>query len=290
MTESKLKPRPIYWFALFLLVTSVCINYADRGNLGVAATRLQSELHLDGRGIGILMSVFSITYALAQIGGAKIIDRWNVNWLYAIAFFLWSGATGATGLANVFWQFVLLRLLLGVSESLAYPAYAKMMVVSFPESLRGTANGLIDAGSKLGPAVGSYVGFLILDKYDWRGMFLIIGAASMIWLVPWCAVAGKLPHKVLQAKSTEIVQAMSYGTLMKNRVFWGLPSDFLVGIMPGISCSIGCPYTKSGTTLERICATSPLFAIWLSPSRPVRSGLLRIGSSGAATTPAKSGK
>lgn len=221
MNEAQLKPRTLHWLALFLLVTSVCINYADRGNLGVAATRLQSELHLSGKGIGFLMSVFSITYALAQIGAAKLIDRWNVNWLYALAFFLWSAATGATGLASVFWQFVLLRLLLGVSESLAYPAYAKMMVVSFPESLRGTANGLIDAGSKLGPAVGSFVGFMILDKYDWRGMFVIIGAASMLWLIPWCFVAGKLPHKVLADKSAEVVQAMSYATLAKNRVFWG---------------------------------------------------------------------
>ncbi len=221
MTETNLKPRSLHWIALLLLVASVCINYADRGNLGVAATRLRGELHLSGNGIGFLMGAFSFTYALAQLGAAKIIDRWNVNWLYALAFFLWSAATGATGLADVFWQFFLLRLLLGVSESLAYPAYAKMMVVSFPERLRGTANGLIDAGSKLGPAVGAFVGIQILEKYDWRGMFIIIGAASMIWLVPWCMVAGKLPHKICMAKSTEIVKAMSYKTLMESRVFWG---------------------------------------------------------------------
>jgi MFS transporter, ACS family, D-galactonate transporter len=221
MTESSLKPRAIHWIGLFLLVASVCINYADRGNLAIAATRLQDELHLSGNGMGFLMGAFSFTYAIAQLGGAKLIDRWNVNWLYALAFFLWSAATGATGFANVFWQFLILRLLLGLSESLAYPAYAKMMVVSFPESLRGTANGLIDAGSKLGPVIGAFVGREILLKYGWRSMFLIIGTASMVWLVPWCAVAGKLPHKILIAKSTEIVKAMSYKTLMESRVFWG---------------------------------------------------------------------
>jgi MFS transporter, ACS family, D-galactonate transporter len=221
MTETNAKPRAVYWVALFLLVTSVCINYADRGNLGVAGTRIQSELHLSSTDLGFLLGAFSFTYALAQLIGAKLIDRWNVNWLYALAFFLWSGATGATGLANAFWQIFLLRLLLGLSESLAYPAYAKMMVVSFPEQLRGTANGLIDAGSKLGPAVGLWVGSIILANYNWRGMFMIIGAASMIWLVPWCLVAGRLPHKILAAKSTEIVQAMSYQRLMASRKFWG---------------------------------------------------------------------
>ncbi len=216
-----MKPRALHWFALLLLVASVCINYADRGNLAIAAVRLRAELHLTANVMGFLMGAFSFTYALAQLGAAKIIDRWNVNWLYALAFFLWSAATGATGLANLFWQFFLLRLLLGLSESLAYPAYAKMMVVSFPERLRGTANGLIDAGSKLGPAVGAFVGIEILAKFDWRGMFIIIGAASMLWLVPWCTVAGRLPHKILVAKSSEIVKAMSYQKLMESRVFWG---------------------------------------------------------------------
>jgi len=221
MTETTLKPRAVHWFALLLLVASVAINYADRGNLAIAATRLQADLHLSANSTGFLLGAFSVTYALAQIGGGKIIDRWNVNWLYALAFFLWSAATGATAFANVFWQFLVLRLLLGLSESLAYPAYAKMMVVSFPEKLRGTANGLIDAGSKLGPTIGVFVGRGILLKYGWRSMFLIIGAASMIWLIPWCAVAGRLPHKILMAKSSKIVQAMSYRTLMESRVFWG---------------------------------------------------------------------
>ena len=186
----------MYWIALALLITSVCINYADRGNLGVAGTRLQRELHLSSANLGILLGAFSVTYALAQLGAAKLIDRFNVNWLYALAFFLWSGAMAATVFANVFLQIFLLRLLLGLSESLAYPAYAKMMVVSFPENLRGTANGLIDAGSKLGPAVGAWVGFWILSKYDWRTMFVIIGAASMLWLVPGALLRASYPTKL----------------------------------------------------------------------------------------------
>ena len=221
MSETNDKPRRVYWIALFLLATSVCINYADRGNIGIAATRLEAELHLSGNGMGILMAAFSVTYAMGQLGAAKIIDRWNVNWLYAIAFFLWSAATGATGLTNFFWQIFILRLLLGISESLAYPAYAKMMVVSFPERLRGTANGLIDAGSKMGPAVGSWVGLLMIERFDWRGMFLVIGAASMVWLLPWCAIAGRLPHKIVEANSTRIVKATSYKKLMESRPFWG---------------------------------------------------------------------
>ncbi len=87
---------------------------------------------------------------------AKLIDHWNVNWVYAGGFLLWSAATGLTGLAILLWLIFVLRLMLGAGESIAYPAYSKMIVISFPEQLRGTANALIDAGSKVGPALGVF--------------------------------------------------------------------------------------------------------------------------------------
>ena len=181
------------WIALSLLVLSICINYMDRGNLSVAAPALSSELHLDPAYTGFLLSAFFWSYATFQIVSGWLIDRYNVNWVYAAGFFLWSFATALTGLANTFVELFALRLLLGMSESVAYPSYSKIIAGGFPEKQRGMANALIDAGSKVGPALGMIVGGLILAKFGWRVMFLAIGATSMIWLVPWCWVIRKRP-------------------------------------------------------------------------------------------------
>jgi MFS family permease len=213
------RSRKLAWIALALLVISVCINYADRGNLGVAAKNLQTELHLNPDQLGQLLGAFSLTYAIFLIAAGKLIDRFNVNWLYAAAFLLWSLATGATGLASGFWSILVLRLILGASESVAYPAYSKMIVTSFPEKLRGTANGLIDAGSKLGPAIGVLLGVKMLGWFTWRGMFLIMGAASLLWLVPWCAVAGKLPGTALHR--SQATKAEPYARIASTRGLWG---------------------------------------------------------------------
>ena len=83
-----------------------------------------------------------------------VLDRVKVSWVYAIAFLLWSAATAATGLASGFAVLLTLRLLLGVGESAAYPCYSKTFATYYPEHHRGLANGLIDAGSKFGPALG----------------------------------------------------------------------------------------------------------------------------------------
>jgi len=220
MNTSGPKPGRLLWTALALLVISVCINYADRGNLGVAARSVQKELHLTPEQLGYLLASFSVTYALSQLVTAKLIERWNVNWVYGAAFLLWSAATALTGLAGSFGMIFGLRLLLGASESVAYPAYSKMICISFPERLRGTANALIDAGSKIGPALGVFLGVEMVTRFSWRFMFLMIGASSLLWLVPWCLVAPRLPASH-QAHPLDPKVVPSYKEILSRRELWG---------------------------------------------------------------------
>ena len=214
------RPRRLYWIALWLLVISVSINYADRGNLGVAAKSLSSELHLAPNQLGILLSAFSLTYAFCQIAAGKFIDRWNVYWVYAAGFLLWSAATALTGIAQSFSTIFLLRLLLGMSESVAYPSYSKMIVISFGEHLRGTANALIDVGSKLGPAIGVLLGVKMVEWFSWRGMFLVMGSCSLLWLIPWSIIAPKLPAE--HSPEVRAYQNLpSLRRIVSNRAMWG---------------------------------------------------------------------
>ncbi|MBV9081974.1 MAG: MFS transporter [Acidobacteriaceae bacterium] len=212
------KPTQLQWIALFLLVISIGINYADRGNLGVAAARIGADLHFDAQHLGWLLGAFFWTYSLAQIGAGKLIDRWNVDWVYAAGFLIWSAATGLTGLVSSFYVIFFLRLVLGTGESVAYPSYSKIIAAFFPEELRGTANAAIDAGSKLGPAIGVTLGEKMIEWFSWRGMFIAIGFASLLWLIPWCIVAAKMPSRRLEAAS---VRAPSYHELISKRKLWG---------------------------------------------------------------------
>jgi len=177
------------WILLSLLVVSVTINYIDRSNLSIAASLLAGELHLTPEKIGLLLSSFFWTYAAMQIVAGWLIDRYSVYWIFAGGFFIWSMATTLTGLAGGFATIFALRLLLGVGESVAYPAYSKIIARGFTEENRGLANGLIDAGSKAGPALGLMIGGAIVGAYGWRPLFISVGLLSMLWLLPWAWVA-----------------------------------------------------------------------------------------------------
>jgi len=152
----------VQWVVLALLVISIGVNYIDRGTLAVASPFLIAELHLTKTQLGTLFSTFFWTYALFQLAAGWLVDRYDVRYVLGGGFLIWSTATLFTGLASSFAAIFALRLLLGMGESVAYPSYSRILAGSFPERHRGTANALIDAGSKCGPALGVLIGGLVV--------------------------------------------------------------------------------------------------------------------------------
>ena len=175
------------WTVLLLLVISGFLNYFDRSNLSAGASDIQRDLGLSYSQIGHLLGAFFWTYALCQLLSISgwLVDRFNVCWILALGFLLWSGATAITGMAQAFVTVFGLRLILGVGESIAYPAYSRILANHYPEHHRGLANAMIDAGTKCGPALGTLLGGLLIQRFGWRAFFLALGFASFIWLVPW---------------------------------------------------------------------------------------------------------
>ncbi|MFL6415444.1 MAG: MFS transporter [Bryobacteraceae bacterium] len=170
---------------LALLVVSVAINYVDRGNLSLAAPLLKDELRISASQLGMLLSAFFWTYAGFQIIAGWLVNRFDVKWVLAAGFLFWSLATAGTAAVRGFGLLLGLRLLLGIGESVAYPAYAKILASRYQEDQRGFANGLIDAGTKCGPALGTLFGGVLMSHYGWRPFFAVLGLVSLLWLPFW---------------------------------------------------------------------------------------------------------
>jgi MFS family permease len=174
------------WVIILLLVFSVVINYVDRSNLGLAMPLLERQFSFSALRAGELLSAFFWTYALVQLFGLAglLTDRFPVGWVLLLGYLLWSVATAFTGLATSFGVLFALQLVLGMGESVAYPCYSRIFAAMAQEH-RGRANALIDAGTKLGPAAGAFVGGVVLVHLGWRMLFAIFGVGALIWLLPW---------------------------------------------------------------------------------------------------------
>src|SRR3989440_5760611 len=201
-----------------LMALAALINYIDRGNLSIAAPLLKGELGLSFSQVGILLSSFFWTYSLFLPVSGWLADRFDAKWVMAFGFFLWSGATAATGGLHTFAALLAARLILGMGESVAYPCYARTLVRHVPEVGRGFANALIAAGVGCGPALGTFFGGTLMARYGWRPFFIVLGLVSMAWLIPWFAW---MPQGRPAAGSPVKESGAGVLRLLKQRSMWG---------------------------------------------------------------------
>lgn len=202
---------------LILLALSAFLNFVDRGNLSIAAPLLKDELGFSTSQLGILFSSFFWTYAVFQLVSGWLVDRFEVSWVIAAGFFLWSAATAATGFVFSFEMLLVARLLLGVGESVAYPSYSKILARHFPESQRGFANSVIIAGFYGGPAFGLFLGGILMASFGWRPFFIVLGFLSFVWLLPWFKWMPRGQHLVTNLA----VETPSAFQILEQRSAWG---------------------------------------------------------------------
>jgi MFS family permease len=209
---------PAQRLMLALLVLSIFLNYIDRSNLSLAAPIMQKEYGLSTRDIGVLSSAFFWTYALLQLFGIAgwFADRYPPGLVLAGGLFVWSAATVLTGVLSGIPSLFAARLLVGAGESVAYPCYSRIFASSIPSERRGIANALLDAASKLGPALGTLAGGALLATVGWRMFFIVLGVASLLWLIPWFRFASITAAPIVAAGNVP-----SIAEILSQRSAWG---------------------------------------------------------------------
>ena len=217
--------RPVAALGLVLLLgLAVVLNYIDRGAIAIAAPLLKPELGLSATQFGIAVSAFFWVYAPIQYVVGWACDRWCVYRLIAAGLALWAVSTMLMGLVGGLASLIVLRLLLGLGESITFPGGAKIITRHVAAENRGMANGMIAAGIALGPVVGTLGGGLIVAAYGWRPMFLLFGLVTVLWVPFWLARARRLP--AFAAANREPTVAVA--GIVRQRAVWMMGAGHFV--------------------------------------------------------------
>src|SRR3989454_1113076 len=216
------------WTIVWLLFAASLINYFDRQTLSFAMPLLADEFHLSDSQQGLVLSSFFWTYTYLQIPIGLCADRFNLRWLYAGAFVVWSLAQGLAGFASSMTMLIACRMLLGIGECIYLVGGTKVVSLFFPLAERGLPCGLFDAGTRTGLVLeGLTIGWL-LQTFGWRATFTFVGFAALIWLMPWfLATPAQMRDTSAGAERPRITWAQ-FAALLRNR--------YLLGVLLGFFC------------------------------------------------------
>jgi ACS family D-galactonate transporter-like MFS transporter len=216
------------WPVVVLLSLGMVIAYFDRVNLTTAMPSMAGQFGWDRAQQGLALSAVFWTYTLFQIPSGILVDRFGVRTPYLIGFLLWSLASAATSLVTALGGLVAMRLLVGLGESVVTPASMRYIRLHFDERQRGLAVGVYMTGTKLGPAAGLPLCAYLVAAYGWQTMFVLIGLASLVWLVPWVLwvkkddIAAVPRTRQTVASAPASLQRVSTAEILRSPVIWGV--------------------------------------------------------------------
>ena len=170
---------------LFLLCLMYFITYVDRVNVGTAAPAVKAELGLTNTQLGLIFSAFAYPYAVFQIIGGAMADKWGPRRTLFICGVVWAAATVATGLVGGAVSLFFVRFILGFGEGATFPTATRAMQSWVSKDQRGFAQGITHSFARLGNAVTPPLVVLLMLYIGWRGAFVILGVLSFTWVSVW---------------------------------------------------------------------------------------------------------
>ncbi|WNW13407.1 MFS transporter [Pseudomonas sp. DTU_2021_1001937_2_SI_NGA_ILE_001] len=194
VSEARVGRQRFVILALIFIVT--VLNYADRATMSIAGTEVVKALGLDPIMLGMIFSAFAWAYALGQIPGGWLLDRFGARRVYGCSLFLWSlftllqGTVGWIGLVGTSAALTLfgMRFMLGLVESPAFPANNRIVSSWFPTRERGTASALFNSAQYMAVVVFAPLMAWLTHSLGWEHVFLWMGALGMVATLFWFAM------------------------------------------------------------------------------------------------------
>jgi sugar phosphate permease len=179
------KPTRIRRWVLFVVCLFYLITYLDRVNIAVAAPLMMKDFNLNKLEWGLVISVFSWSYASLQIPVGILGDKFGARKVLAGIVTFWSLMTAATALAWNYASLIAIRMLFGAGEAGAFPTATRAFSHWMPATERGFAQGLTHAFARFGGAITPLIVAFMMAQWGWKFVFCSFGAIGLVWTAVW---------------------------------------------------------------------------------------------------------
>ncbi len=182
------------WGILGLLFAISAVTYMDRVNISVTARQMMPAYGLTDQDMGYIFSAFVFGYALCQIPGGWLGDRWGARVVLAGALVWWSLFTALTAVAatlplaamvGTVGALIVVRFLLGVGEAVALPNFNRAVADWIPPAQRGLGIGIAIGGIGIGAAITPPLASWVMVNYHWQSVFYLSALIGLLVALLW---------------------------------------------------------------------------------------------------------
>jgi hypothetical protein len=268
-------PSHVRWRILFLLLLISIITYIDRVNISVTARQMMPTLGLTDLQMGQIFSAFVLGYALFQIPGGWLGDRWGPRRVLTFAVIWWSIFTALTAVAptlplanliGIMGSLMVVRFLIGIGEAAALPNFNRAVANWHPPHERGLGIGITIGGIGIGSALTPPVTAWIMVNYGWQTAFYVAGGLgigiALLWY--WYATDHPRQHPHVNSAEADLIEGSKSPT--------GLPAP-----LHGRAGKAWGMVHDSFADLEK--------SDWLHPASPANGNGNGTGDKKGSTTP-----
>jgi ACS family glucarate transporter-like MFS transporter len=218
----------VRWVLIVWMFVLSAVAFLYRVNISIVSPYIVEEYHLTNIQLGYIFSAFVLGYALCQAPGGRVSDSYGPRRVIAIATIWWAVFTSLAtaiprSITGVVAAFVGVRFLLGVGESVLYPASNRVVAEWIPTQERGTANGFLFAGGAVGAAITPLLITFLMLHGGWRLSFWVSALLGLVVGSMWFWLARDNPeeHPWISPRELEVIRS-------------GLPNsrDRVKGILP----------------------------------------------------------
>jgi MFS family permease len=180
MNNSKPSISTYSWLVVALLWVVALLNYLDRMLITSMRDPIVADFSLTDAQFGLLTSVFLFSYGILSPFGGFFADKYSRKKVIVFSVLVWSAVTLWTGLATSFYEMLIARTFMGISEACYIPAALALITDYHRKKTRSLATGLHISGLYAGLAMGGMGGY-IAEWWGWRYGFYVFGSFGVLY-------------------------------------------------------------------------------------------------------------
>ncbi len=200
--------------------------------------QMAQELGLNESKIQLTLSLFLISYGVAQFFTGALVDAWGRYRINLISLFLFIISFWVTAHTQDIWVIYLMRILQGILSAFVVISKRAYFVDVYDGEQRKHYLSIMTIVWSIGPIVAPFIGGYLQTQFGWRSNFMVLAAYSAVLFVLELIFSSET---IRQKKPLHIDYLISEFKMMLKS------TDFTFGIfMCGISYGLVMFYNLSG--------------------------------------------